>query len=354
MNVKFSGFNPEMLTTARHSRGLTQKALALKSGLPQATISRYESGSLPPSEGHIKTLSSTLEYPKRFFHRETRVLNGPGADALFHRKRRSVPVITLSKAYACAAIRRMEIWQLTQGYPIEQALPWYPIEEYENPAKIARTVRALWKMPPGPVFNITRQVEAEGCVILSHNFGNNAIDGFSVRHPAITSFIHINSEMPPDRWRWTVAHELGHLIMHSDPARPSDDTEKEANEFAGEFLTPGHEIINAMAGLNLTRLAGLKLEWKISMQALIMQADRLKSITPQQKKSLFIQINKAGYRNREPEHLSPMPEPPILPYKMAKHHMTTLEYGRKELLEYLCIGEKDFQYHYSDPEDFIP
>ncbi|WP_410672237.1 ImmA/IrrE family metallo-endopeptidase [Amycolatopsis sp. cmx-4-68] len=51
--------------------------------------------------------------------------------------------------------------------------------------------------------------------------------------------ILLNRGRLPDRERFTLAHEVGHLLMHELPA---DDQEKEADRFAGEFLAPAEEL----------------------------------------------------------------------------------------------------------------
>ena len=96
--------------------------------------------------------------------------------------------------------------------------------------------------------------------------------------------------------------ELGHVVMHSGLGQ-SDVSPKEAEQqadiFAGEFLAPEHELKASLWNLDFQRLAGLKLRWKISMQALVMQAFRVGAINSQKRQTLFIRLSKAGYRLRE-------------------------------------------------------
>ena len=71
-------------------------------------------------------------------------------------------------------------------------------------------------LPPGPIFNLTETLERFACVIVKHRL-SRAQDGFSQAalpydYPSV-AFIHMNANMPPDRWRWTLAVELGHLVM---------------------------------------------------------------------------------------------------------------------------------------------
>jgi Zn-dependent peptidase ImmA (M78 family) len=39
-------------------------------------------------------------------------------------------------------------------------------------------------------------------------------------------------------YRFTCAHELGHLLMHPSPLPGDRQQEREADQFAAEFLTP--------------------------------------------------------------------------------------------------------------------
>ena len=94
--------------------------------------------------------------------------------------------------------------------------------------------------------------------------------------------------------------------------------ENQADLFAGEFLAPGNEIMPLLGSLTLPKLAGLKLEWKISMQALVMRASHFGTITPSQKQSLFIHLNKGGYRIREPETLDPPREYPSKLFQLPR------------------------------------
>ncbi len=73
--------------------------------------------------------------------------------------------------------------------------------------------------------------------------------------------IIINKNFSNDHKRFTLAHELGHLIMHtSNEFLISEyrDKEDEANRFASEFLMPSDAISNSLRGLKLQYLVELK------------------------------------------------------------------------------------------------
>ncbi|MHC5879723.1 ImmA/IrrE family metallo-endopeptidase, partial [Streptococcus pyogenes] len=62
----------------------------------------------------------------------------------------------------------------------------------------------------------------------------------------------INANAAPDRKRLTLAHELGHLVLHS--TNPTENMETEATAFAAEFLMPESEIRPELRRLDLGKL----------------------------------------------------------------------------------------------------
>ena len=347
------GANPEMIVLGRKSRGKTQRALAAEVGFSQSLLAKYEAGSRSVSNEHLALLCESLDYPQGFFTRLVKV-EGAGRSEVFHRKRSKVPASVMDRAYALAQIRRLEIGRMLDAVPPLPLVPSYPVDEFDDdPEKIARTVRAFWQLPSGPVFNMTRTLEQNGCMIAAHNFGSRHIDGFSHRSTTGPPFFHVNSKLPPDRWRWTLAHELGHAVMHFEPGDSPKLVEEQADRFAAEFLAPGHELLPLLFRLNYQKLAALKREWKISMQALVMRAYHLGAIDARQKTDMFTRLSRAGYRLREPEALDPPVEKPELLFRLVQIFEQDLEFSQSELRGMLHIGEADFRACYSDPSDIL-
>ena len=112
-----------------------------------------------------------------------------------------------------------------------------------------------------------------------------------------------------DRDRFTLAHELGHLVLHL--RRRAADPEYEANLFAGELLMPSDRARETLGmGLTLSDYARIKAVWGISMQGLIMRAKQLGVISDDRSISLWKQINARGWRRQEP--VTVQPERPAL------------------------------------------
>ena len=347
-------YNPEMLVLARRSRQLSQIQLAELSGVTRSAISRYEAGVQPVTENVIDRIASALDYPTSFFRRASPLIGLQGG-AVFHRKQQQLPIKKLYRAHALAEIRRMEVMKMMDALELEfPVVPEYPVDLFEDdPQKIARTVRAVMKIPPGPVFNVTKTLEQNGCIVVAHDFESRQIDGFSQQSAGRWCFLHLNIEMPPDRWRWTLAHELGHAVMHFDPMAPAKLVEYQANLFAAEFLTPAHEIGPSLDGLTFQKLGGLKRKWKVSMQALITRAYQLGTISARQRTSMYTRLSRAGYRTREPETLDPPVEEPMLMADLAQALLDAGDYSPDEFRDLVSIGETDFRRYYVDSDDIV-
>jgi Zn-dependent peptidase ImmA (M78 family) len=108
-----------------------------------------------------------------------------------------------------------------------------------------------------------------------------------------------------DRFRMSVAHELGHLVMHKSFLRKSNkEVEAEAFEFAAELLMPASAMQKELISpVTLTSLSKLKPRWGVSIAALIRRAHDLSIITTRQYHYLFHLKTALGMREREPENL---------------------------------------------------
>lgn len=163
----------------------------------------------------------------------------------------------------------------------------------------ALITRAQWKMPIGPVLHLIRWLEAAGCVVIEEDFGTARVDGLSQwigDHPVIL----LNSGLPADRKRLTLAHELGHLCLHSSIATAAAGMEEEANAFAAEFLMPEHVIRPELRNLSLGKLIDLKREWGVSMQAIFERAYRLGLVKSHDRADFYRSLNSRGWKVREP------------------------------------------------------
>jgi Zn-dependent peptidase ImmA (M78 family)/DNA-binding XRE family transcriptional regulator len=300
----------EVLTTARRARGLTQHQLATIAGVEQATLSRYENGMREPDEEKIRALAEALGLTPRFFEHAGRARGAMAVDAHMRRRQTAKPTVW-KQLEAKLNLYRMHSSMMFEEISIraEHHIPTFdPLDT--RPADAARLVRMQWRMPIGPVRSLTQWLESAGCLVIEQDFGTARVDGLSqwVDGQAV---IFINSDVPTDRKRLTLAHELGHLVLHSEEV--VENVEEQANQFAAEFLMPIEVIRPHLRNLRVDRLIGLKREWGVSMAALVERAFHEGLLKKEQRTSFYKMFSAKGWRTREPISEELPPEHPTLP-----------------------------------------
>jgi len=178
-------------------------------------------------------------------------------------------------------------------------------------AEAARRVRIQWSMPPGPIEDMLGSMEAAGCVVAKLDLDSPRVAALSQwvdEHPIVL----LNSHAPVDEIRLTLAHELGHLVLHSQPGFASVDVEREAAAFADAFLMPEYEIRPQLVDVSLAALHDLKLEWMVPIQTLLLRAHTLGSIDDRRRTSIYKMMSKRGWLTAEPLGDMLPPEDPLL------------------------------------------
>lgn len=333
-----------MLEVARAARGFTQSDLAKAAGVTQALISKLESGlTVDPTTETVAAIAAALKVPVAFLESTEK----PHGMPQFHyRKRAKLGRRALDMIEAQINIRRIHAARLFRSYDLEADR--FPVIDLENfgwtPQQAAQHIRGLWMLPRGPIENLTEAVERAGAVIVQIDFGTGLLDALSFRLPSLPPLIFMNSNVPGDRYRFTLAHELAHLILHNSP-ETDENMEMQADQFAAELLMPAKEIRPYLTSPSLGSLARVKPYWKVSIKALIVQCSRLKMITPNQYTGLNVNYSKAGYAKGEPFPI-PVETPSVLSAALS-YHLTELGYSFEELATLLLMEPSEFEITYT-------
>ncbi len=335
--------NPDMLVLARESRGYTQSELARVVSLTQSSLSRYEAGlvEIPPAD--LRAIAAHLEYPAHFFYQRDRLY---GASCLFHRKRQTLSVRELKRIHAQVNILRIHATRLLVETEIDSDNRFHRLDASKlgGPEAAARTLRHVWGLPLGPVRNMVGEIERAGGIVFRCPFNTTKVDAVSQwppDAPDMPPVFFVNEDMLGDRMRFTLAHEIGHIVMHHLPA---DDPEKEADRFASEFLMPAREIVSELGQFSLHKAAALKSYWKASMAAIVRRARDLRCISDRKYEYMNMQLAALGYKKCEPVPI-PAEEPRIMREILAVHrhsHARTV----KELSDLLALPEEQFRSMY--------
>jgi Zn-dependent peptidase ImmA (M78 family) len=230
----------------------------------------------------------------------------------------------------------------------EHTFPSHDPEDFnEDIEQIAALVRAQWKLPRGPIKDLVGVIENAGGIVHFTDFGTPKLDAISQWIPSTPPVFLVNSEKPGDRVRFTLCHELGHIILHDQTMRELNEMEAQADRFAAAFLMPEQDILPDFdQRLTLPRFAQLKSKWRVSMAALAKRAYDLKQITERQYRSIFEDLSKSGYRIREPITITV--QRPSLIQEIITSHITDLKYSVNELAEALSLYEDELVHEYLD------
>jgi Zn-dependent peptidase ImmA (M78 family)/DNA-binding XRE family transcriptional regulator len=296
--------NGEMLVLAREFRGLTQEQAAELVGCAQSTIAKIEGGLKGDIDDELANkIADQLQFPVDFFQQPDQLL-GFGSSAYYYRKKVTIPASERKKVHGTVNLLRIALKQLLRQVEISPSkpLPQLDLDMYEkDPAQAARALRIYWNLPDGPIRNITSLLESAGVIVIPCDFGTKAIDATCLRLAEMPPLIFINHDIPGDRWRFTLAHELAHLVLHDVP---HDSMEAEADAFAAEFLVPEAELSLQLMQRGKIRLGDflpLKRYWRVSIQSLILGAERCGQLTAQQVRYFYAQMSRANMRTNEPE-----------------------------------------------------
>lgn len=328
-----------MLVLARESRGLSQAELATAIKVSQGKISKYENGLLEPSLVDLARIAEIVDYEAEFFCQDEQV-HGLGASLLFNRKRRTTPVHVQRRVTAQVNVVRMQIERLLRAAEVgaENRIERLDIDRFDGDAEVvARRTRIAWRLPPGAVTNLTAAIESAGGIVAIFDFDTDRVDAAHMWVDGLPPMFFMNAQVPGDRYRFSLAHELGHATMHT---LPSDDVEGEADGFASELLMPAEEIGPQLGGLTLKRAAQLKMHWKVSMQAIIVRAWRLGRINERRYRSLYTELSMHGFRRNEPFPI--VIEKPTVLGQLVRLHRDHLGYSEEDMRRLLFTGAPAF------------
>lgn len=336
-----TAFEPRRLTLARRRNGWTKKRLAEIIGVTPAAITQYELGQARPSAASLSRLATQLGVSVSYFAAGRPLFPIGTADAhfrslrstrMFEREQALATVAHLAElvlvlsrvvrlppldlpdveATARTAVGRQPdsasaeaVHVAASGADLHTQTEFaIEVARDETPERAAQSVRRAWRLSPGPLPHLLRQLEMHGIVVAVARFSSSErIDAFSCWPARLDRPVMCLTRDRGNvlRRRFSAAHELGHLILHRQPAPGSALHEREADRFAAEFLMPAADIRPILPHrLDLAQLVELQQQWGVSVQALLHRCNDLNTISQTIYKRGMAAITQIGWRRNEP------------------------------------------------------
>lgn len=334
--------NRRQLTFVREYKGYSQTELSSHiQGLSQSNLSKFEKGIGQLSDEVKQRIIDFLGFPKEFY--DLSISNQ--VDHTLYRKKASLTKKTQDEIEQSNKIIGYIIDQMSESidYPPFSIKP-LDLEDGFTPEYAAKYTRKYLGILQGPVRDICTLLENYGIIIVERNVDTDEFDGVSFFTDEGFPVMVINKNFDNDRKRLTIAHELGHIVMHLSPDIAISDyskPEQEANRFAAEFLMPESEIKNSLIGLKLQYLMPLKQYWLTSMASIIYRAKDLKCITADKCKYFYVEMSRKGYRKKEPGNV--YIDAPRTFYEAYRLFKTDLDYSNQELAKSFCLPEEEIK-----------
>ena len=294
-------------------RGVNQRELAERIDLSKTTVSKYEREVTLPDSAKLMEIADALDVDLSYFLRSPRVGNIEPA----YRKFASMLVKEED-----AIIERIRDW-LERYLEIESILKidaldfeWpdevrFRVSSMEEVEQAALDLRDAWEIGRDPLENLTERLEDHalrvGSIEAPEDFDACA---FEAEVNGGIPVVVFNENRPGDRQRFSIAHELGHLVL--DVGGDLEE-EKACNRFSGAFLVPREGFVNDVGEqrrrISQRELELLKQKYGVSMQALVYRMKDLDILSDHHAGQIFRWFRETGNHKEEPGEPVPREQP---------------------------------------------
>ena len=296
------------IKSARIMAGLSQRELAQRAGVSPMAISKYERDMDIPGSTVLLRLAQAVGVKIEYFFRSTVVTLSPPV----HQRHASLPVNqehNILEHVQEWLERYLDIENLLyRSFPSQRPLKQF-IKTLDDIENVAYNLREQWQLGLDPIEDLLEICEDHGIKIGLLD-GDPAFDALTLWANEDIPVIVLRKDMPGERQRFCLSHELGHLFLELSPAI---DHEEAANRFARSLLVPPSavefELGKHRHAISLYELYILKHKYGLSMQAWLYRAQELNILPTDRAKHMLKQFHQHGWFQKEPGEALPSEEP---------------------------------------------
>ena len=297
------------LKLARKMAGFSLQDLAdaLGNKVTKQALNKYEMGSMNPSGEVLMAISSTLKVRSDYFVKKNQVELG---EILFRKK------ASLSKKIKESVVEKVRDY-VERYLEIENIVG--TIAEFKNPLakdniatkkdveQAAAKLRREWNLGIDPIPNIIEMLELKGIKVLLIDDVDD-IDGLAVFTSTGIPVVVVNMRNKPiERIRFTIIHELAHLLLNlaKSVVENSKETEKYCHFFSSCFLVPTEMLLKQIGSakrtyIRIAELISIKEYFGISIRAIVHRLKELEVITDNYYQRWVIYMSKTYGAKEEP------------------------------------------------------
>lgn len=304
---------------ARLAAGLTLAALGEQIGVTHTAVQKYEKGTMTPPSSQLLKLARACGVRVEYFFRTHHV-------ELLEPEFRKFATFgkTAQEAVKIKVInlieKRVELLGFFPESPIltfmaPAVLPSH-IESLEQLETFSDQVRDAWKLGRNPIADLTDIMEGLGLLVIVVDEEHSGFSGMTAtartEDGRCYPIVAVSSRWPGDRQRFTLAHELGHVLLSKHLADGINE-EQACDRFAGAFLAPQEAVIQALGPqrriLEWQELYALKHEFGLSIASWLHRAKQCGLISDTVHLTMWKQFSAKGWRKAEPAEQVPKEHP---------------------------------------------
>lgn len=293
------------LKSAREAKGLSLRDFeaSIQSRVSAQAIGKYERDKMMPGSTVLLAMAKALQVTPEYLLSERKIeligvdfRKAPQASA---KEERAVEAAVLDRVE-----RYLELEELMPGAVVRWVAPaneQFDIHCIEDAEDAANSLRALWELGVDPIPILAELLEEKGVKVIALNLPENVSGSKAFvrrsQDPEVPVIV-VNEQHNGERQRFTLAHELAHLVLRFSNLSDADQ-EKAADRFAGAFLM-AKEMMQRLLGvhrksISLGELAELKKLFKVSIAALVVRCSQLGVLPKAAYGRLWAQIRALGW-----------------------------------------------------------
>lgn len=299
------------LKRAREAAGLSLRDLeAAINGLVSAqAIGKYERDEMMPGSAVLLALAKALRVSPEFLLSQ-RQIELTGVDF------RKAPQagVKEEKAAEAAVLDQVERYLQLEELMPEHQQDWvapegnqFTVAAIDDAEVAADELRRLWSLGIDPIPQMAELMEDKGIKVIALQLPEQVSGSKAfVRRVGRDDVpvIVVNGRHNGERQRFTLAHELAHLVLRFARLTAAEQ-EKAADRFAGSFLMAKEMLLRVLGSrrtsISLGELAELKRIFKVSVACVLVRCTQLGVLTKTAAGRLWAQLNARGWNGPNSE-----------------------------------------------------
>lgn len=346
----------ERLKLARSAAGLSLRELesALAGLVSAQAIGKYERNEMMPGSEVLIALARGLNVSEDYLLREASAelvgveFRKQHLPKVKDRRRVEAQVLSAVERY----LEVEDLLAVEPNWKLPRGFPWQ-VHKAEDAESAADALRYIWKLGVDPIPNLTEFLEEKGVKIVACAL-ENRVSGVNAKvkreGAEEVQAIVLNSSHPGERQRFTLAHELGHLLLKASSQVSIEDA---CNRFAGALLMPGDVLRREMGAqrseISVRELFLLKATFGVSAQAVAYRCADLGIVNAALKKSVFLVFAKRGWRKNEPNPIPP--EKPSRFQRLCLRALSECAISESKAAELLEVSPRQLRDSLDNPPD---